>query len=124
MPAVQMNVRMDRDMKAIGDDAFLAAGYTPTEVVRDLWGFAGRHRHDGQAIQDMIDLLKGREAKPAEGEEHRIAQFAEWLERGPKAIQDACVELGIDLDKGRTLADDALLEEAYDEEIERMWGAK
>ena len=40
MAAVQMNVRIDEDVKARGDEVFARAGFTPSQVVRAVWEYA------------------------------------------------------------------------------------
>ena len=40
MPTTQMNTRIDDDVKAQGDAAFAAAGYTPSQVVQTVWRLA------------------------------------------------------------------------------------
>ena len=37
MPAVQMNVRIDEETKARGDEVFARWGLTPSQVVRAVW---------------------------------------------------------------------------------------
>ena len=40
MPAVQMNVRIDEETKARGDEVFARWGLTPSQVVRAVWEYA------------------------------------------------------------------------------------
>ena len=40
MPAVQMNVRIDEETKARGDEVFARWGLTPSQVVRAVWKYA------------------------------------------------------------------------------------
>ena len=40
MAAVQMNVRINEDVKARGDEVFARAGFTPSQVVRAVWEYA------------------------------------------------------------------------------------
>lgn len=42
MPTVQMNVRIDAKTKAHGDAVFARSGFTPSQVVRAVWEYAGR----------------------------------------------------------------------------------
>ena len=40
MAAVQMNVRIDEELKERGDEVFARWGLTPSQVVRAVWGYA------------------------------------------------------------------------------------
>ena len=40
MAAVQMNVRIDEETKARGDEVFARWGLTPSQVVRAVWEYA------------------------------------------------------------------------------------
>ena len=51
MNAVQMNTRINADVKAAGDSVFASIGYTPSEIVRIVWGYAA-------AIKDKPLLVK------------------------------------------------------------------
>ena len=42
MSTVQMNVRIDAKTKAHGDAVFARSGFTPSQVVRAVWEYAGR----------------------------------------------------------------------------------
>ena len=127
MTPVQMNVRIDRDLKREGDQAFAEIGYTPTEVVREVWGFASRNRHKRRVLADMVNALKDPHelAEENAAEQRRLAEFKELLGKGRRQIEKICEQGGIELSSLAPLGDggyDALLSDAYDEEIERMWG--
>lgn len=51
---VQMNIRLNKELKDRGDEAFANAGYSPSEAVRDLWSFAARHQESPQAIRQHL----------------------------------------------------------------------
>ena len=40
----QMNVRIDEQVKLLGDEVFAGLGFTPSQVVRRVWEFAAAHR--------------------------------------------------------------------------------
>lgn len=125
MSTTQMNIRIERDVKAAGDKALAEVGLTPTEVVREVWSFAARNGHDRQKVRDMMGYLKEEAADTREERDRqRLAAFEEWLERGPQHVRESCASLGVDLASEPAVPADVLLEEAYDEEIERLWGAR
>lgn len=126
MPTTQMNVRIDQALKNAGDAAFKAAGYTPTQIVRDVWRFAEARRHDVEGIRALVDALRGTDrTKTADAaERERIAKFAQWLDAGPRQVRETCMRHNLNWNELRSLSpkdSETLLEEAYDEEIERLW---
>lgn len=44
MSMIQMNTRIDGDLKRRGDAVFAECGYTPSQVVRAVWEYAARNR--------------------------------------------------------------------------------
>ena len=54
MPTVQMNTRMDEELKRQGDAVFAERGYTPSQVVRAVWEYAARN-------QDLPPFMKDNE---------------------------------------------------------------
>lgn len=58
MPPVQMNVRIDKKQKAAGDAVFALIGYTPTDVVRVMWGFAARNASEPTAVKDLLASIR------------------------------------------------------------------
>lgn len=51
---VQMNVRMDRDLKTRGDAALADIGFSPSEAVRALWARVARRGADAAAVQKLL----------------------------------------------------------------------
>lgn len=43
MTTVQMNTRIDEDLKRRGDAVFAQNGYSPSQVVRVVWSYAAEH---------------------------------------------------------------------------------
>ena len=129
MTPVQMNVRIDQTLKREGDQAFEEIGYTPTEVVREVWGFAKRNRHKRRALAEMMDSLRDpRELERSKAEQEReLATFEQLLGEGRRQIEEICESCGIDFAQLAPLGEDdydQLLADAYDDEIERTWGAE
>lgn len=58
MTTAQMNVRMERALKDGGDLGFSRAGYTPTQAVRALWGFAQRHAGDPAQLRKLVQHME------------------------------------------------------------------
>lgn len=61
--SVQMNVRLDEDLKKKGDSAFSKAGITPSEAVRALWQFAINHASEPSAIAKQVSELQNAESE-------------------------------------------------------------
>lgn len=51
---VQMNVRMDRDLKTRGDAALADIGFSPSEAVRALWVRVAQRGADAAAVQQLL----------------------------------------------------------------------
>ena len=53
MPAtVQLNTRIDPELKRSGDAVFARAGLTPSEVVRAVWAHAARTQSVPECVLD------------------------------------------------------------------------
>ena len=51
---VQLNARLDRELKESGDAALSLIGFTPTQAVRALWEKAARR---GKDLEEVAKLL-------------------------------------------------------------------
>ena len=125
MAPIQMNVRIDRNLKAAGDRAFDSIGYTPTQVIRAVWEFAARNAADREALLGMARLLQDpRESARAENEAAaQDAEFERWLACGPDIVRDYAHETGITIDSAAALSPedyDKLLEDALDEDFRSL----
>ena len=111
---VQMNTRIDAELKAAGDAALAHLGYTPSAAVRGLWRFVVDHQDDAEAVREVIEP----DAASALSDEasRKAAAIA-----GLRSLyeQTAC-ELGI---PGKAEADlpswHNIREDWYDERLER-----
>lgn len=93
---IQMNTRIDRELKQSGDEALLNAGFTPSQAVRALWRFAARHRHDPGGIRALLDSDPKRiDADSDEDSERRFAQARAETEKGAAILTEAMRQLGI-----------------------------
>ena len=55
MPAVQMNVRIDEETKARGDEVFARWGLTPSQVVRAVWKYAEEKGEPPAFVRPALD---------------------------------------------------------------------
>ena len=94
MASVQMNTRIDATLKEQGDATFAKLDYSPSEVVRLVWGFAARNRNNRRAMADFLDSLEDPKAKNTQVE--REAHI-DGLLQGPALVQQCAQKLGIDL---------------------------
>jgi len=91
--AVQMNTRIDAALKEQGDAVFAEFGYSPSEAVRLVWGFAARNQHNRRVMSDFINELED----PATKSTQDMRQVRiDGLLQGPTLVQQYVRELGID----------------------------
>lgn len=115
MATAQINARIDADVKALGDQALRNIGYSPTRIIRTVWEFAGRNVNDRAALRSWVESLED-EATRAQ----RIADQEAWerkLAEGPKIIERAYREMGIENPRPLNISYKELLEEAL---VEKM----
>lgn len=115
----QMNVRIDADLKKRGDRAFARVGYSPSAIVRALWGYADRHANDPEALRHMAQKLSD-EAESEAAASIDAQQAA--LEEGWALVDNFRRDHGLvcpipDDDDERTAYYDQLREEAYWERL-------
>ena len=89
MPAVQMNTRISKDLKTRGDAALAKAGYTPTEAVRLLWGWAASQAHDPEKI-DRFFKVHLESSGPAKNQE--VARKLQLVSRASSIVDEFLVE--------------------------------
>lgn len=101
---VQMNVRIDRQLKEAGDAVLTHIGMTPSQAVRTLWEYLvvnGRMPSKGDAAAPVSDGVELRRM------ESRAAQ-------GSHIVRDSCLKYGIPIPEFSGDYDD-LYEEAMAE---------
>ena len=111
---VQMNTRIDAELKAAGDPALAHLGYTPSAAVRGLWRFVVDHQDDAAAVREVIEP-DAASALSDDGS-RKVAAIADL-----RSLYDqtAC-ELGIPGNAEAELPSwDDLCENWYDERLER-----
>lgn len=75
----QMNIRIDAALKEQGDEALARIGYTPSQMVRTLWGYAARHTTDPGALAKMVEALEEKsQVEPDPIEEKRRVLHEGW----------------------------------------------
>jgi len=98
MPTVQMNTRIDADLKAAGDEAFKKLGYTPSRVVRAIWSHAARNSCEPDNIKRLLDAAEG----PQAGEEELRRKRTHLAEQGPEIFSDYLSAMGVSMTASRT----------------------
>lgn len=111
----QMNVRIDADIKAAGDEAFASIGCTPSHVVQAIWNYAARNRHDKKALRRLNQMVE----KPIDEEAQRnIERRLELVRQGPQLYLNMLKKMGIEgVPEPLDISDEELLYEAY---LDRM----
>lgn len=128
----QLNVRLNRDVKAVGDRALTSAGITPSQAVRSLWERLGQMAQSPREVRHLLafdaDGTRGASSMHSSATGHKMALvgaslFAKALQNeGISALQagnrsdetDAGALLDGDLDETDM---GAFLDDATDEEL-------
>lgn len=102
----QMNIRIDERLKAQGDSAFEAIGWTPSQAARVFWQFAADHKHNPHQLKKECERLAG-----VSQQDH--SSQLEKISKGWHIVSDAMAKLGIDMSQTeQTMSDKELLHEA------------
>ncbi|MBQ9068150.1 MAG: type II toxin-antitoxin system RelB/DinJ family antitoxin [Eggerthellaceae bacterium] len=108
MASTQMNVRIDEDVKSLGDAAFAKVGLTPSRVVQTVWRLA--------AIDDALPrVLAGKASLShlATGEKHEVQAPSEEALEGPRIVESFYKQMGIPLPSEKEKLDyEAMREDA------------
>lgn len=88
----QVNVRISSALKQTGDEAFAAAGLSPSEVVRAVYARASALSHSLRSISDIVtsDALD-------DGDSDRMRRI-ELFDQSLHALQDRAQSYGLHLD--------------------------
>ena len=123
MTVTQMNTRIDASLKSSGDLAIRESGTTPSAVIRSVWEYAARNRHEPRAIEDLLSFLAGkrtgaRDENAGVDATSAAAEAELQVLRGPQLVDDCLHAMGID----PTLVDPVTFENeralAFDEDWE------
>jgi len=93
MASIQMNVRIDEGLKETGDKVFAKLGYSPTHVVRAIWGYAAHCKDDPSQVEAMLQEAERALSPDANEERARRMQLAE---AGPQTFTHFLANLGIE----------------------------
>ncbi|MEC4295104.1 hypothetical protein [Adlercreutzia shanghongiae] len=114
MPNVQMNFRIDAELKRRGDERFARFGCTPSVALRRLYECAARY--DDESEEQLRHLLEAEEAAVQDEGEKRVRAVEDFL----ASLQAQREALGVPPDPSRVLADEDLEELLYEAKIEKM----
>ena len=77
MGATQMNIRIEDEVKALGDQVLSEIGYTPTQAVRTLWEFAAANRGNPEALRRQLDEMAAMDLESEVRWERRRRAFSQ-----------------------------------------------
>lgn len=105
----QMNVRIDEQLRVEGNRAFEEVGWSPSQAMRALWGYAARNRYNPRKLREIVDFL----GEPV-GRKEEQPQLSEAVLRGSRIYDEFCEKLGLERSKPReVLSYEELKEEAF-----------
>ena len=109
MPAtVQLNTRIDPELKRSGDAVFARAGLTPSEVVRAVWAHAARTQSVPECVLDETGAA-------ADEASRKVAA----IHAGSRVAFDCAASLGFSL-AGTNAPYEQLRDEMYSDMMEQI----
>ena len=113
---IQLNARIDREVKAAGDSALSLIGLSPSQAVRALWEKAARRGKDLAEVDKLLSPATERETR-----ECALDEMQDVVRQGWEFMDGVYASLGIEPSAERDLpSDDDLLENAlYERMAER-----
>lgn len=90
---VQMNVRMNRQLKEAGDAVLSQLGMTPSQAVRSLWKYL--------VVQNRIP--DGIESNEVDAKETQVTAYSNTVAKGPEIIRDFYRRADVTAPDGGTL---------------------
>ena len=112
MATAQINARIDANVKALGDQALLSIGYSPTRIIRAVWEFAGRNASNREALRAWVDSLE--DEMTIAQRDAKIEAWEKKIAEGPLIIERTLREMGIEHYTPTDFSD----EDAYDDLLE------
>ena len=110
---IQLNTRIDRELKEAGDSALSLIGFNPSQAVRALWEKAARRGRDLEEVAELLSSAEERKLK-----EGAPTEAQDVIRQGWELMDDVYASLGVDLELEHDFpSDDDLLERAL---FERM----
>lgn len=119
----QVNARIDANLKREGDDAFAAAGLTPTQAVRALWELAVNLRDAPDQLRAL--LFPGEREREDAVREKELMRKLKLAEEGASLMNRTFLKLGIEPPRegeSSNLSYDELKELAYRERYVDFFG--
>ena len=113
---IQLNARIDRELKAAGDSALSLIGLNPSQAVRALWKKAALRGKDLEEVAELLSPIAERGLKAGPSYEAQDAVRQGW-----EFMDGVYASLGVDPEVKRGFpSDDDLLESAlYERMAER-----
>ena len=93
MASTQMNIRIDETVKKNGDAVFARLGYSPTSIVRIIWGYAALNKDKPAQVKDLLHEVEQALSPSANEERAKRIQLAE---AGPQEFLRFLSDMGID----------------------------
>ena len=94
MPNMQMNFRIDAELKRRGDERFARFGCTPSEAMRRLYEVAARYDDESEAALQAVIGPETEEADAMSEGEKRARAIASGATRGPR-YSTSCLASGV-----------------------------
>lgn len=91
---VQMNTRIEAEVKKRGDLAFARVGRTPSQMTRALWAFAGRNENNPEVLRHLVEELEGRTDE--EGAVDARAQRMDSMQQARRLLDGFCRDHGLE----------------------------
>ena len=103
MAMIQMNTRIDDELKARGDEVFARFGLTPSQAVRAVWEYADEHGEPPEFMRP-----------PTSAEvEAEIQRKLAIVEESTHIWENFFISQGLPVPEPRVITSDDLLEEFY-----------
>lgn len=115
--AVQLNTRIDKELKRNGDAVFARHGLTPSEAVRALWEYAAKNQDLPPFMQNDAGSI-ARNSNPELERKLLLARDGAGL--ALRVAKEQCGYVGSD---SITLSEqewDSLIDRAYDDMLDEM----
>lgn len=117
MPNMQMNFRIDAELKRRGDERFARFGCTPSEAMRRLYEVAARYDDESDALLQSLVGPEAQEADAMSEGEKRAQAVTDFLAR----TKDFYDSLGITHGLSRYAeTNEELRDMVYEAQMEKM----
>lgn len=115
MALSQMNIRIDEDVRIEGNLALESIGLTPSQAVRNMWGFAAANRSNPEKLRRTLKALEKPSSPDAERKQRR-----RLIEEGWRIVPDGLAAMGVVLPP----CDDTPYAELKDRAYRNYWTEK